>query len=368
MNRNFLKEAIADAKAVKESAIANAKAALEESFTPHLKTMLAAKLYEMEEKEMDDVKEEYDELEEAKEETTESEEGTEMEEGKEMEEPASEMNLDELLAELEEVDEPTNEELYEAEEAEEDEETVGEIPVSKLESIIADVIQDMMDSGELEKKGESEEEESEEESKEEVDEELEEILAEIELEEKKHNKEEESSKLDEFLAEIDLEEDETEEVKETSLGYAKMSGGDYASYCKENPNDPGCISESKKMKNKKDELEEAYAALKTVKAELNEVNLLNAKLLYTNKIFRSKSLTESQKVKVLTAFDKAINVKEVKLVYESLLENLTTTKKSVNENLLSSASKTISGIKNTKQPIVESNEMVKRFQKLAGIK
>ena len=207
MNRDFLKEAIADAKAVKESAIANAKAALEESFTPHLKTMLAAKLYEMEEKEMDNVKEEYDELEEAKEETTESEEGTEMEEGKEMEEG---------------------------------------------------------------------------------------------------------------------------------------------------------------MK-KKDELEEAYAALKTVKAELNEVNLLNAKLLYTNKIFRSKSLTESQKVKVLTAFDKAINVKEVKLVYESLLENLTTTKKPVNENLLSSASKTISGIKTQKQPIVESNEMVKRFQKLAGI-
>jgi len=349
MNRDFLKEAIADAKAVKESAIANAKAALEESFTPHLKTMLAAKLYEMEEKETDDVKEEYDELEEAKEETTESEEGTEMEEGKEMEEPVSEMNLDELLAELEEVDEPTNEELYEAEEAEEDEETVGEIPVSKLESIIADVIQDMMDSGELEKKGESEEEESEEEkseeeksekeSKEEVDEELEEILAEIELEEKKHNKEEESSKLDEFLAEIELEEDETEDGKG--------------------------MKESMK---EKDKLEEAYAALKTVKAELNEVNLLNAKLLYTNKIFRSKSLTESQKVKVLTAFDKAINVKEVKLVYESLLENLTTTKKSVNENLLSSASKTISGIKNTKQPIVESNEMVKRFQKLAGIK
>ena len=198
-------------------------------------------------------------------------------------------------------------------------------------------------SGELEKKseeGESEEGESEEEeSKEEVDEELEEILAEIELEEKKHDKEEKPSKLDEFLAEIELEEDETEEGKEMEEGMKK-----------------------------KDELEEAYAALKTVKAELNEVNLLNAKLLYTNKIFRSKSLTESQKVKVLTAFDKAINVKEVKLVYESLLENLTTTKKPVNENLLSSASKTISGIKNTKQPIVESNEMVKRFQKLAGIK
>ena len=59
MNREFLKEAIADAKAVKETAIANAKAALEESFTPHLKTVLSAKLEEMEKEDMD---EGYDEM------------------------------------------------------------------------------------------------------------------------------------------------------------------------------------------------------------------------------------------------------------------------------------------------------------------
>ena len=47
MNRNFLKEAIADAKTVKESAIANAKIALEEAFQPQIKSMLAAKLEEM---------------------------------------------------------------------------------------------------------------------------------------------------------------------------------------------------------------------------------------------------------------------------------------------------------------------------------
>ena len=63
MNREFLKEAIADAKAVKETAIANAKAALEESFTPHLKTVLSAKLEEMEKEDMD---EGYDEMDEAK--------------------------------------------------------------------------------------------------------------------------------------------------------------------------------------------------------------------------------------------------------------------------------------------------------------
>ena len=55
-NKNLLKEAIADAKAVKETAIANAKLALEEAFTPHLKSMLSAKLQEMDEDE--EVKEE----------------------------------------------------------------------------------------------------------------------------------------------------------------------------------------------------------------------------------------------------------------------------------------------------------------------
>jgi hypothetical protein len=79
----------------------------------------------------------------------------------------------------------------------------------------------------------------------------------------------------------------------------------------------------------KHELEEAYATLETVKSDLNEVNLLNAKLLYTNKIFRAKNLTESQKVKVLEAFDKATTVKEAKLVFETLSGEVKTTKSPV---------------------------------------
>ena len=55
--RDILKEAIADAKAVKETAIANAKAALEEAFTPQLKSMLAAKLEEMELDEEENIEE-----------------------------------------------------------------------------------------------------------------------------------------------------------------------------------------------------------------------------------------------------------------------------------------------------------------------
>ncbi len=57
-NKDLFKEAIADAKAVREAALANAKAALEEALTPKLQSMLAAKLQEM------DLNEEEEELEE----------------------------------------------------------------------------------------------------------------------------------------------------------------------------------------------------------------------------------------------------------------------------------------------------------------
>jgi hypothetical protein len=84
----------------------------------------------------------------------------------------------------------------------------------------------------------------------------------------------------------------------------------------------------------KEELEEAKAAIAHLRSELNEVNLLNSKLLYTNKIFRGKNLTENQKIKVLKAFDKAETVKEAKRIFETLNENLVAkTTKSNLENL-----------------------------------
>src|SRR5210317_414581 len=62
-NKDLFKQAIAEAKSVREAAIANAKEALEETLTPHLKDMLAAKLQEMEEK-SDEVEEVVNEVEE----------------------------------------------------------------------------------------------------------------------------------------------------------------------------------------------------------------------------------------------------------------------------------------------------------------
>jgi hypothetical protein len=118
------------------------------------------------------------------------------------------------------------------------------------------------------------------------------------------------------------------------------------------------------------DLEEAIDTIKTLKSELNEINLLNAKLLYSNKIFKSKNMTESQKTKVLGAFDKATTVSEVKVVFETINENFVPTEKSkkpISESIRGYASKATNSIKSTKKPIVESNEMVNRFQKLAGI-
>jgi hypothetical protein len=126
----------------------------------------------------------------------------------------------------------------------------------------------------------------------------------------------------------------------------------------------------KKDKKEVDETSEMEETINELRNELNEVNLLNAKLLYTNKIFKAKNLTESDKVKVLNAFDKAADVKGVKLVYETLTENLKTTsivKKSQVKESLGSASRTIAPA-TPKQPIIETNEAFARMQKIAGIR
>jgi nitrate reductase NapAB chaperone NapD len=114
-----------------------------------------------------------------------------------------------------------------------------------------------------------------------------------------------------------------------------------------------------------DELKEAYSTIETLKSELNEINLLNAKLLYTNKIFKSKNLNENQKVKVLSSFDKATTVGEVKMVFETLNEGIKVNKNTIKENLGSASKAMVTP--NAKKPIVESNDAFLRMQKLAGI-
>ena len=397
-NRAMLKEAIADAKAVKETAIANAKAALEEAFTPQLKSMLSMKLQEMESDE-DDLEETY--ISEKKDEDLE-----EMY-GKKDDETMMEVDLEELLAELEEeetglyeAEENEEEEISDEEETEEDEAEpidLEDMTDEDLKSMIEDVIADMIKSGELE--GGNTEEESEEVEDEEVEEEdvdLAELLREIE---EMENDEEKVNEVDSELTDPDFKkmkaiEDQLMESTTTSLNeepvsiiaviagmvalfsaaYGTLKAQAYAK--KRAETDPKWKQwYDTAVKTGKDisdtgmggsgDLEEAYSTIETLKSELNEINLLNAKLLYTNKIFKSKTLNENQKVKVLSSFDKAKNVGEVKMVFETLNEGIKVSKNTINENLGRASKGTMTP--NVKKPIVESNEAFLRMQKLAGI-
>jgi hypothetical protein len=161
--------------------------------------------------------------------------------------------------------------------------------------------------------------------------------------------------LDEILAELEAE--GMEDSANSEPGYAagnQMPEGEELEEKKED-----------KEKDKvEEELEEAKATIETLRQNLQEVNLLNAKYLYMNKLFKSKSLTESQKVKVINALDRASSVAEVKNTYETLKESLET-KKQLKESI--GFASQAAGIA-PKQPIIEQDNLMNRWQKLAGIK
>ena len=404
-NRDLLKEAIADAKAVKEMAIANAKAALEEAFTPQLQSMLSAKLQEMEEEDEDALEEVgFGKM------TADSDEGF-----SEMGEKALDetddldeewMDLDELLNELNEEEETEEEESETEEEGEPL--NLEDMTDEDLKKFIEDVISDMVSSGELEAgEGEEGEEEGEEEVETEEEEEinLDELLAEIEgMDEEMEDESrmyEEEEELDEIFRDmfkgaaakfISANKAEADKIKAMSDKTAALEvagplitkfRGEQSKKGQEPSAIRADVSELRRQlglsglggktdsvvsinrENLQAELDEALATIKTLRGDLNEINLLNAKLLFTNKIFKAKNLTESQKVNVLTTFDKATTVKEVKLVFETLNDGLKVKSSRVNESY-GSASKGV-GTTKTKQPILESDPMVARFQKLAGI-
>ena len=75
------------------------------------------------------------------------------------------------------------------------------------------------------------------------------------------------------------------------------------------------------VKTLKSDLEEHRNVVKYLRGKLNEVNLLNAKLLFTNKLFRNFGLSNEQKLKVVETFDRATNLREVKLVFSTLAES-----------------------------------------------
>jgi hypothetical protein len=292
--KDLLKEAIADAKAVKQTALANAKLALEEAFTPRLQSMLSAKLAE------------------------------------------------ELSEEEEEVDDVTME-------GDEEGYVDNEAPVEEGEG-----------EEDYSEEDHSEEDHSEEEVTEEEDDlDLEEIIRELEGEDSEEEVAEPAiEEEDEYSDEADTMEEGEEDDEDIDINEIIRS-------LREEDEEEEAMTEEEEESS--EELEEAYNVIRFLKGKINEVNLLNAKLLYSNKLFRNFVMNEGQKMKVIENFDRAHNLREVKLVYSTLAEGFKApaSKKSIKESY---ASKPVASTKPAKRVLSEGADLANRFQKLAGLK
>jgi len=388
---NLLKEAIADAKAVRETAIANAKIALEEAFTPRLQSILSQKLQqeidgEDNEYEEDGMTEEYGSEDAPTGDSTSIGAGAGTGSGTNGKQPSgittkahtelgdTDKESSSVGSELDDVtivregegededgdgviDDPTGatvteDEDFDADDVNGDFDNGEEEDELDLESIIREL------EGELD--GEEEEFGSEEEELPADDfggEEEAPMGDDFGGEEEEFGGEDEAPAEDEFGGEdddIDLDEILRE------MGY----GDDEAE--SEAPSDEQPWNDEKES-----ELEEAYNVIKSLKGTINEVNLLNAKLLYSNKLFRSYEMTTEQKMKVVETLDRTVNVREVKLVFATLAESLKlggTTRKVKSKITESFASNRVASTAPKKEIINESNDMATRFQQLANIK
>tara|TARA_R110000823_G_scaffold75017_1_gene171632 strand:+ start:101 stop:1021 length:921 start_codon:yes stop_codon:yes gene_type:complete len=305
MSKDLLKEAIADAKAVRATAIANAKLALEEAFTPKLQSMLSTKIRE----EFEDEDEEEPEVDVAAL-AADAEGEADLEA-----EPAAE------------PEEDTEVEIY-------DEYDENDAPEDELE--VAD------------EEGEPSED----------DLELEAILRELE-----DGTEAEEDFPDPTAEDPSLAEDADNEDAEEAPEEGEFDLEEVINALREEDEDEA----AEEAPATEDDLEEAYATIKFLRSKINEVNLLNAKLLFSNKLFRANNLNESQKLRVIETFDRAASVREVKLVYSTLAESMVGTKGTKSSMTEGLASKSTKSTAPNKSVIVEQNNFSDRMRKLAGL-
>ena len=390
----LLKEAIADAKAVRETALANAKIQLEEAFTPRLKSMLSQKLraeaedMESDEDEMKEVYGEDDEKEEDKMEedynssnigagtggTTSGQNNkkpTEHNAGAEDKLGAADVTSTSKKPEAE-VEDYTFEKSITEEEGEDGEDLTADTnPFAKeegaedefgaqddqqseddldLEAIIKE-LEDELHGGSDDMESEDDynamgHDDVQDESADEVDtvmnaDEPDAVIARNESDDKD---EDDDMNIEEIIKELEDEEKAEEDEKEK-------------------------VEESKRLKK---ELAEAISVIKSLKSTINEVNLLNAKLLFSNKLFRSYNLTNEQKSKVIDSLDRTNTVREVKLVYSTLAESMkfaTNSPKKSSKPMAEGASRVQTSTKPSAQKAIvsEGTTYANRFKELAGI-
>ena len=336
MNK-LLKEAIADAKAVRETALANAKQVLEEAFAPKLQSMLSSKIKE----EMDDMEgEEIPELDgqEAGDQANYSDERMRKnaglaEEGDDLGDDDLEDSDDDLDGDLGGDDEaPAGEDCDTDQEGGDTEDMGGDDEMSGEDEVSDDDLEELI--RELEGEDPATE-----------DGEMDPTVSEMEGDEQiptgdDQAEGDEEINLDELIKALKEEDGDAEETEDKE--------------------------EEEEAPSAKADLDEAYNVIRFLRSKLSEVNLLNAKLLYVNKLFKRSQLSEAQKVRVIETLDRAKNVREAKLIYTTLAEGTrntrtavkpVTTKRRMNEGLASAPQKAT-------KIISESNQQFNRFKEL----
>jgi hypothetical protein len=350
---DLLKEAIADAKAVRETALQNAKMALEEAFTPHLKSMLSAKLAE------DDDEYEDEEM----------PVGDDEEDAEEMARQYREEDDEDAAVDID-IDADGDDE-------EEEMEGVSEEDIIEIDGVKYAPIVSEEDDEEVEVDVDDDME------TEELD--LEAVIKELELEiaeaddsdeDLTEGPDEEEEKVTEDVEEVDeevvTEEDDDDEDKDktdeqsTSSGIGKGTSVKQASASDEE--DPGKGKVHEAVDTLQKELNEYKEAVTFLRDKLHEVNILNAKLLYTNRLFKEFALSNDQKLKIVETFDRAQTTREIKLVYTTLAESYKDGGSVKKTEIKEFASKKSNGTApKTTKIISEENQVADRFKKLAGI-
>ena len=399
---DLLREAIADAKAVRETALENAKIALEEAFTPRLQSMLSKKIAaeaedaeesdheeeemreqdaeesDHEEEEMREVDHEEGEHEESEHEEMREEEDTDEEDSVEESEDAEEEDSVEESEDAEEEDSVEESEDAEEEDSVEEQEDAEEEDELDLESVLAELEKDLDDEDQVDEEyEEGEVEDGMNQDEVEVDDEK---LAENDVSSdigKSDNKvapaandsskvgqgpESEGSdkKAGDELSDHETVDDlvEVEDKDEEDLDLDEVLRALTEEEAEEQD-----AEENEKLKA---EIKEHRKVIHFMRSKLNEVNLLNAKLLFSNKLFRAFGLNNNQKLKVVETFDRTKNLREVKLVYATLAESFKRPGRISESVKKGSSSKPVRSTK-PKAVLSEGQELKARFKKLANI-
>jgi len=109
-------------------------------------------------------------------------------------------------------------------------------------------------------------------------------------------------------------------------------------------------------------------AVQELKEGLHDVNLSNARLLYTNRILRNTSLNERQKDKIVEAISNAGSAPEARTIFETLQSTVEATPKRSPQSLSEAISRRSSTIRASRQETPSSDPLQERMKRLAGIK